>query len=82
MPAVPRSKVATGVITRLLSRLGLRFPALFLILLCVTIADFVIPDPIPFVDEIILSLLTVIFGLWKDRRKKGPVDGAPQLPPR
>jgi hypothetical protein len=70
-------KVATGVIARLLSRLGLRFPALFLILLVVTIADFVIPDPLPFVDEIFLATLTVIFGLWKDRRRTGPAPAAP-----
>ena len=62
-------KVATGLIARFLSRLGLRFPALFLILLGVTVLDLLIPDPIPFADEIVLALLTVIFGLWKDRRR-------------
>jgi hypothetical protein len=70
-------KVATGVIARFLSRLGLRFPALFLILLGVTIADFVIPDPIPFVDEIFLATLTVIFGLWRDRRRPGSAPAPP-----
>jgi uncharacterized protein DUF6116 len=61
-----------GAIVRALRRLGLRFPALFLILLVVTLADFVIPDAIPFVDEIVLATLTAIFGLWKDRRKPSP----------
>jgi len=34
----------------------------------VTLADFVIPDAIPFVDEIFLAVLTAIFGLWRERR--------------
>ena len=32
------------------------------ILLGITIVDYIVPDPIPFVDEIILSLGTVITG--------------------
>ncbi|HEX4439193.1 MAG TPA: DUF6116 family protein [Thermoanaerobaculia bacterium] len=68
---MPR-KVATGLISRALARLGLRFPGLFLILLFVTIADILIPDPIPFADEIVLAVLTAIFGLWKDRRTPKP----------
>lgn len=71
-------KVATGLIARFLYRLGLRFPMLFLILLVVTILDLVIPDPLPFADEIVLAVLTVIFGLWKERRKTG---AAPVPPP-
>jgi len=55
-------------IGRVFRRLGLRFPTLFVILLVVTLADFVIPDAIPFVDEIVLASLTAIFGLWKERR--------------
>jgi hypothetical protein len=68
-PPVPR-KVATGLIRRALDRLGLRFPMLFLILLFVTVADMLTPDVIPFADEIVLAVLTAIFGLWKDRRPK------------
>lgn len=49
-------------------RLGLRFPTLFVILLTVTLADLVIPDVIPFVDEIVLAALTALFGLWRERR--------------
>ena len=68
MTAVPRN-VARGLIARGLSRLNLRFPVLFLVLLTVTIADLLIPDVIPFVDEIVLGLLTAIFGLWRKRRE-------------
>ena len=56
------------MLTRLLARLNLRFPVLFLLLAAVTAADLVVPDILPFVDEIFLALLTAIFGLWKDRR--------------
>jgi len=60
-----------GAIVRAFRRLGLRFPTLFVILLVVTLADFVVPDAIPFVDEIVLATLTAIFGLWKERRSPG-----------
>jgi hypothetical protein len=60
------------MIARLLARLNLRFPALFLILLTVTVADLLIPDILPFVDEIVLAILTALFGLWRNRRETGP----------
>ena len=58
-------------------RLGLRFPALFVILLTVTVADLVVPDIIPFVDEIVLAALTALFGLWRERRTPGGRPGDP-----
>jgi hypothetical protein len=54
--------------TRLLARLNLRFPVLFLLLAAITAADLVVPDILPFVDELVLALLTAIFGLWRNRR--------------
>jgi hypothetical protein len=64
------------VLTRVLRALHLRFPALFVILFVLTVADWIVPDPLPFLDEIVLAVLTAIFGLWKDRRamRRG-VDG-------
>lgn len=56
------------MLTRLLARLNLRFPVLFLLLAAVTAADLVVPDILPFVDELVLALLTAIFGLWRNRR--------------
>ena len=76
MTTVPRS-VTRGLIARALSRLNLRFPVLFVVLLTVTIADLLIPDVIPFVDEIVLGLLTAIFGLWRRRRESPPA--APEV---
>lgn len=60
------------MLDRLLARLNLRFPVLFLLLAAVTAADLVVPDILPFVDEIFLALLTAIFGLWRNRRAKAP----------
>ena len=64
--------------SRLLERFNLRFPTLFLILGGLTLLDFVVPDFIPFVDEIGLALLTVLFGMWKSRKAVKYPDNAGQ----
>jgi hypothetical protein len=46
----------------------LQFRTAFFLLLAITIADFLVPDVIPFVDEVVLALVTMILGLWRDRR--------------
>ncbi|MCC2642972.1 MAG: hypothetical protein K0S45_3385 [Nitrospira sp.] len=53
---------------RILQRLNLRFPSLFLLFAVLTLADLVIPDVIPLADEIGLAFLTLLLGLWKNRR--------------
>jgi hypothetical protein len=63
MNITPRTLTAS-----LLKRLNLRFPGLFAILALLTVADVLVPDFIPFVDEIGLALLTMLFASWKDRR--------------
>ena len=45
----------------------LRFPYLFALTLLVFIADMLIPDPLPFVDEILLALLTLMFGMLRQK---------------
>ncbi len=55
-----------GFIRRFLS--GLSFPKLFLLLSGLFLLDLAVPDMIPFLDEIFLGTLTVLFGIWKDRR--------------
>ena len=59
-----------SAIGRLLQHLNLRFPALFLLLGGLTLIDVVVPDMIPFIDEIGLALLTMLFGMWKNRKDK------------
>lgn len=47
---------------------GLRSWQLFLLAGLLFAADLVIPDPIPFVDEMMLGLATLLLGRWKRRR--------------
>ena len=76
-----------GIFQKLLGGLNLRFPGLFALLLVVTLLDFIVPDPIPFIDEIVLAILTMIFALWKERRTTvvtttaTNVSSGPPLPP-
>jgi hypothetical protein len=48
----------------------LRFPALFAMSAVLFILDFVIPDAIPFVDEILLGLGAALLGSWKSGRTR------------
>lgn len=65
----PAGDVRRGLIERLVGRLGLRFPTLFAVFLAITLVDLLVPDCLPFVDEIGFALLALMFGLWKDRRE-------------
>ena len=66
---IPRSTVVGGV-----SRwaVGLRFPWLLAVCAAVFVLDLVIPDVIPFADEILLGLATLILG--SIRRRRAPRD--------
>ena len=57
------SSVTPGMIARLVA--GLRFPQLFVLVATVLVVDLLIPDLIPFADEILLGLLTVLLGSLK-----------------
>lgn len=59
-----------GLVDRLIGRLGLRFPTLFLLFAGLTLADIVVPDVIPLADEIGLAMLTALFGTWRRRRER------------
>lgn len=59
----------------------LRFPTLFKLTAAVFALSVLLPDPIPFVDEVALGLGTLVLANWK--RRKDPVPSQPQaLPPR
>ena len=47
----------------------LRFPTLFLMAGALFVVNLFFPDPLPFVDEILLGLLTVVVGKFKERGK-------------
>ncbi|MBL8298984.1 MAG: hypothetical protein JNN30_11650 [Rhodanobacteraceae bacterium] len=45
----------------------LRFPRLLLLTAVLFLVDLIVPDLIPFVDEILLALLTLLLSRWKKR---------------
>lgn len=55
----------------------LKFPQAFGLLVAVFVLDLMIPDLIPFVDEVLLGLATIVFGLWRERV---PTAEAPKPP--
>ena len=57
----------------------LRFPKLLGLTLTLFVIDLLVPDFIPFADEILLGLVTALLSVWK-RGKSSPADIA-QVPP-
>ena len=55
---------------------GLRFPVLFMLTAGVLLLDLLLPDPIPFVDELAFGLATLLLANWKRRKEPAP----PALP--
>lgn len=56
----------------------LRFPQLFLLTAALFVVDLLIPDLVPFADEIILGLIALLLGSLKKRAAAGvPVDQKP-----
>lgn len=47
---------------------GLRFPELFFLTAALFLLDLAIPDMVPFVDEILLGLATLLLGTWRRRK--------------
>jgi hypothetical protein len=63
-------------VMRWLGRLS--YPRLFLVAAALFVADMVVPDMIPLVDEILLGLGTLLLANWKNRKApadKEPVEG-------
>lgn len=62
-----------GFIRRFVS--GLSFPTVFLLLSGLFFLDLLVPDMIPFLDEMFLGTLTVLFGMWRERKATRPGSG-------
>ena len=43
----------------------LRFPVLFFVAAALFLFNLLLPDPIPFLDELLLALVTAMLGAWK-----------------
>jgi Family of unknown function (DUF6116) len=67
-----RGTVVGWIVARLAR---LRFPTLFLLTGAVFLVNVVIPDAIPFVDELLLGLATALLGSL--RARKSPAAEAP-----
>lgn len=63
-----------GIVGALVARYAtrLRFPQLFAFTGTLFLLDMLIPDLIPFMDEMMLGLLTLMLGMW---RKDSPATG-------
>ena len=48
----------------------LKFKNLFFLVISLFIIDLLVPDFIPYIDEIILGLLAIILANWKKERKQ------------
>ena len=57
--------IGSQVADRVASRL--KFPQAFGVFLALFLFDLVVPDLVPFVDEILLGLGATLFGLWRER---------------
>jgi len=67
------------VIGRMVARFaaGLRFPTLFKLVAALFVVDMVLPDVIPFMDEILLGLGTLLLGSLRRRREAPAAPGDP-----
>lgn len=59
---------------------GLRFPWLFGITLAIFLFDLVVPDVIPFVEEILLGLMAAVLATLKKRRTSQVIDATVESP--
>ena len=74
-----RSRAIGSVASRL------KFPQLLAVTAGLFLLDLVVPDLIPFADEILLGLATALFALWREPVPTGERDKPPEknvTPPR
>lgn len=74
MTQTPRGFIP-GLIASLATRL--RFPQLFAFTATLFLLDMLIPDLIPFIDEVLLGLVALLLGMW---RKEPPIQELPKPP--
>lgn len=61
----PTTFLPVALLQRLLGRM--RFPQLFLLAGALFVADLLLVDPVPFLDELLLGLLTLMLARWQDK---------------
>lgn len=55
---------------------SLRFPILLLVTAVLFLVDLIVPDMVPFIDEVLLALIVALLSRLKRRRKDAPPDPA------
>lgn len=60
----------------------LRYPTLFKLTTALFVLTLVLPDPIPFLDEIVLGLGTLLLANWHQRKGAVTQGGASSAAPR
>jgi hypothetical protein len=50
----------------------LKYPTLLRLTAALFVITLIVPDPIPFVDEILLGLATLVLSRWRTRRDETP----------
>jgi uncharacterized membrane protein YccC len=58
-----------GFVRRFLERR--RFPTLMLIAAAVLIVNLFVPDPLPFVDEVLMLIATIVIGSFRESKRSG-----------
>lgn len=57
----------------------LRYPTLFKLTAALFAISVLLPDPLPFVEEIMLGLGTLLLANWKQRKAPTPGNGTPPI---
>ncbi len=55
----------------------LRFPWLFAATTLLFLVSVIVPDPVPFVDELLLALAALLFAAWRKRKEPAAAAAAP-----
>lgn len=55
----------THFVEKTISRL--KFPQAFAVFVVLFVFDMIVPDFIPFIDEILLGLFAALFGMWREK---------------
>lgn len=73
--AVSRTPVI-GAVLAFANRL--RFPTLFLVTAALFVIDVLVPDTVPFADEVLLGLAALVLSRW--RKQRSGEEGPPEPP--
>ncbi|AVP97106.1 hypothetical protein C7S18_07830 [Ahniella affigens] len=58
--------MSNPIVTQAVSRL--KYPWLLALTMIALIVDVLIPDFVPFIDELTLAAMTALFAMWRERR--------------